>query len=73
MFGNQNIHFWEGLFSKCFFTSFSCFWIFGILECIFLLFLLFSFENFDPKDSRPKENPEIQTLSTCLQWTKLNL
>ena len=30
-----------------FFTSCSCFWIFGILECIFLLFLLFSFENFE--------------------------
>ena len=38
MFGNQNIHFWEDLFSKFFFTSCSCFWIFGILECIFCCF-----------------------------------
>ena len=32
-------------FLNVFFTSCSCFWIFGILECIF--FLLFSFENFE--------------------------
>ena len=38
MFGNQNIHFWEGLFSKCFFTSCSCFWIFGILFFFFFFF-----------------------------------
>ena len=39
MFGNQNIHFWEGLFSKCFFfTSCSCFWIFGILVFFFFFF-----------------------------------
>ena len=37
MFGNQNIHFWEGLFSKCFFLPlvafFLDFWNFRVYFC----------------------------------------
>ena len=36
MFGNQNIHFWEGLFSKCFFLPLVA--VFGFLDFLFLFY-----------------------------------
>ena len=41
MFGNQNIHFWEGLFSKCFFLPLVA--VFGFLELDFIIFFNFFF------------------------------
>ena len=42
MFGNQNIHFWEGLLSKCLFLPLvAVFYIFGILFFFFFFFFFF--------------------------------
>ena len=68
MFGNQNIHFWEGLFSKCFFfTSCSCFWIFGFLDFFFFFFFLVRCKKRDGEGKKGREGDQARFFT----WIKL--